>query len=81
MEEIPETPSSHWAENLRKVGIALSYIGLGTLAVNDVFLVLPDMLGIIDADSTYQPVAFTATAIASAGVALSCVGLSRPNNH
>lgn len=81
MEEIAEIPRSGWSENLRKAGLALSVIGLGTLAVNDAFLVVPDMLGLADLDAIYNPIAISATIATIAGVTLNCIGVGRVNNH
>lgn len=81
MEENAEIPRSGWSENLRKAGLALSIIGLGTLAVTDAFLVVPDMLGLADLDAIYNPIAIASTVVTLAGVTLNCIGVGRVNNH
>lgn len=81
MEEITEVPRLGWSENLRKAGLALSIIGLGTLAVNDAFLIVPDMLGLADLDAIYNPIAISATVATLTGVTLNCIGADRANKH
>ncbi len=81
MEENAEIPRSGWSENLRKAGLALSIIGLGTLAVNDAFLVAPDMLGLADLDAIYNPIAIASTVVTLAGTSLMRIGLGKVNNH